>query len=251
MSQGQIHDVPVIVPEEYNLPWLLDGQLHCRGALIDKFSEVGPFIVPRAINQDGDKTTDARRLWVVDCIARLQSGTLDTPFESTCPLFCKPKSNPPTVIDCVLILTDLPFVCEKWRNMPTATCGRYIGLGDEEVQLLMSVSSTTGISIEAGRNVRLGKIAYTGSVERPGSIGLLATTLLNYTRADSQVADKRMAYMDSGKVGMFPPLTQAGDLIFQLEYHPLPVVLRQNNTDGYDFVGACYIPLLWTAGLWS
>jgi hypothetical protein len=209
--KGRIHDVPVIDPEKYDLPYLLDGQLHCRGVLIDKISEVGPPIVPRAPNQDGDETTDAWRLWVVDCIARLQSGTLDTIFESICALFCKPKSNPPTVIDCVLFLTDLAYVCEKWRHMSTATFGRYIGLGDEEVQLLMSVSSTTNMSIEAGRNVRLGKIAYTGSVERPDSIDLFATTLLNYTRADSQVAGKCMAYMDSGKAGMFPPLIQAGD----------------------------------------
>jgi len=233
------YNVPNVFPGKSNVPRLFSGQLHCRGALIDKISEISPLIVPRVIDQDGDGdgSCDTWRLWVVDCIARqrLQFDKRDKLFEFACAFLCKltPKPHP---IHSYLFLTELAYVCEKWRNMPRASFGRYLGLDDEQVHML-SVDP-----IEAGRRIYLERMARFLSVGEPNPEDYVTIKFVEYAFADLHVARKRMAYTHSAGAGMFPPLIQSGDLIFHLEGYPLPVVLRQKSTGSYDFVGACYIP---------
>jgi hypothetical protein len=52
-----------------------------------------------------------------------------------------------------------------------------------------------------------------------------------------------MATTDAGRVGMFPPLVQRGDLICVLKELNMPVLLPKRHDDGsgYEFVGASYV----------
>jgi hypothetical protein len=51
----------------------------------------------------------------------------------------------------------------------------------------------------------------------------------------------RLARTNLGYVGLFPPLSQASDLLCILDGFSVPVVLRKSG-DGYEHVGACYVP---------
>lgn len=138
-----------------------------------------------------------------------------------------------------LLLVDLRFACERWRRMPFA---KFLNdLGAEPSPFIIPDLSNS--SLEGGFRTRQREVLHdlATTQDRASPEAFTGQIVMAFIESLQQVSQLPMAYTSSKRIGMFPPLVQAGDLICVLKGFPLPVVLCKRDDGGHIYLGTCHV----------
>jgi hypothetical protein len=139
----------------------------------------------------------------------------------------------------LLLMSDLAYVCKKRRAM--SSIDFYTALGRLPCPEIIADDSYSPTSRRA-INLKISRLDPVGeNKDRAHEDRMVAGSVMLYERALRSLNNFRLASTSSGLFGLFPPLTEDGDMIWVLKGYTLPVVLRKHG-DGYQFVGACSMP---------
>jgi hypothetical protein len=223
-----------------DVPSTQGSTLCCTAVFVDEVDQVGPQIGGDPCDKNRMTDFDPSLLWIFDCAAKeaeSSGSSLALLHAMASEIFYKAESLEPCVL-LQLLLADVEYACERWRNMSRAICLERLGL--EFTPLSFTVSADT--SPETRRYLHWAEI-FTKNLKDDTAAGaaLLDEQLRKFLLAKRAVSKLCMAFTSSGRIGILPPLVKAGDLICVLKGFSLPVVLRKGSEDGYMYVGPCHI----------
>jgi hypothetical protein len=231
-----------VFPRDTCIPKLDKTVLHCTGILIGEVSEMGPPIYAHEPIHDREPESDLWLLWIFD-IAVKSMTVNPTGWAALAAmrrvLFFAHDSKSQYGYDLLLslLIGDMAYVCERRRACDYATTFSALNM-DLPAQKMTYLEQAVSLRDRHQRFLQLAVHMFGSTAYTHGFLNGYTT----YAGAYAGTEKLRMAIVKAKPVliGMFPPFTRTGDLVYVLKGCELPVILRKND-DGYFHVGACYI----------
>jgi hypothetical protein len=226
-----------IFPQGTKRATCLDSCLCCSAVVIEESVSIGPTVQSWGDFDKHSFEEDKWLLWIYDLIIGQKDMLL--PIVET--LYSLGRGLETLVKNdaALLLIADLQYVCKKRRAM--SSIDFYTALGRLPCPEIIADDSYSSISRRA-INLKRSRLDPVGeNKDQAHADRMVARSVMLYHRALRSLHDIRLASTSSGLFGLFPPLTEDGDMIWVLKGYTLPVVLRKHG-DGYQFVGACSMP---------
>lgn len=233
--RGDLTDNDVFPQGTQRATWL-DSSLYCTAVVVEQSISIGPTIHAYKNPDTHSFEEDEWLLWIYDILTCRRERIFDVVFA----LYSLDDHLQSLDWEqaVLLLLVDLEYACVKRRAMFHWLF--YIKLG-----LLPSARSIAHLD-EVGRRV-MGLMRNWDDPRNGEEVEqqkIKASVVIPvYKQALRGLHGFRLALTTSGLFGVFPPLTEDGDVVCALKGYTLPVVLRKDG-DGYQLVGACRIPSL-------
>jgi hypothetical protein len=226
------------------IPNLEKSTIRCMAAVVEQLTHCAPMFNSTTVTARDDDP-NLWLLWIFDRIVEKTTSaakSLRMLSHMTYVLCSKieEQSVEPTDITVWFLISELEHICEQERSMPRDVFFKHIHLKppatrstDLPLSLLPPRRTVRQIEVVVGGLLGVGLTLDSDSFGHHS---------LAFQKALAQNQGLCMGLTDTDRIGIFPPRVQSGDHVGFIKGFTGPVVLRDREGGGYDFIGACCIP---------
>jgi hypothetical protein len=220
------------------LPKLDGSTLRCMAIVVDEVSSTGPNFLTGQYIWNNDAESQDWLLWLFECAlsARVNNGgtaayDLFVELANSLITFGGERTEPEFGRSLTQMVDDMRYVCETRRGLSRAAFDNVLFNALPQA-LVEQFREAEGVPWSSVAPDLVGDI---GEIVHP-----VITDYTVYHNVLKAVNKLSMAFTESGRSGIFPPLVQVGDQVCVLQDYSVPVVLRKMG-QGYCYVGPCCV----------